>query len=72
MCIRDSVVASIAGDPALLPVLADLIRRHEPRQIRVLTPLRDLFAWIQDALDELPVRAQISAVTAPWEILGEN
>ena len=62
----------IAGDPTLLPVLADLLRRHEPLRVRVLTPARDLFGWIQDALDELPVPASVVGVTPPWDLVDEN
>lgn len=69
---RRLVVASIAGDPALLPMLADLVRRHEPSSVEVLTPTRDVFGWIQGSLDDLPVPGRVTGVTPPWAIPGEN
>ncbi len=69
---RVLVVTSVGGEPSLLPVLAALLRRHDPLEIRVITPQRDTFAWFDAALDELPVPASLTGVTPPWDGNCEN
>lgn len=63
---RVLVVCSAGVDLGLLPAVADLAQVHQPDEIRIVVPKRDVLPHLQRAVARLAVPASIVAVTPPW------
>lgn len=63
---RVLAACSVGVDLGLVPEIADLYRRHEPDEVRVVVPSRDRFPALERVLARLPVPAAVRTVSAPW------
>ncbi|MEE9417375.1 MAG: hypothetical protein V3V01_18995 [Acidimicrobiales bacterium] len=60
------VVFSAGIDPQLLSFVADLLARHDPTDVMVVLPERDIHPTVVQAMSWLRVPVEMIAVAPPW------
>lgn len=60
------VVCSVGVDIGLVPTVADLVLRHDPRSVILVMPRRDHFEPVERLANAMPVPTTVVGVDPPW------